>query len=236
MGGQIAARLAAKRPDMVSAVVSIDGTLGFDCDAAQIFAKTTDDLNAAVTTWIDAIQDLFANVRRALRRWFRLSRQGLAQASDLAVKRDQLLCLHSGPGEQRFSETTAFFTECVAALSQRNPNASFVFARPRSDDQRGGFQPFDQGSYGAGFQIEPVRNGAYAASVFLPQYAQNQILRISDPELVEKGLVDAVDRHGRRIERETQLIFKGKVIGHGAFYQEFVIATNKNLDGRGSFV
>lgn len=45
MGGQIAARLAAKRPDLVSAVVSVDGSLGFGSDAAQLFRKTTDDLN-----------------------------------------------------------------------------------------------------------------------------------------------------------------------------------------------
>jgi pimeloyl-ACP methyl ester carboxylesterase len=36
MGGQIAARLAAKRPDLVSAVVSVDGALGFSGDAAQL--------------------------------------------------------------------------------------------------------------------------------------------------------------------------------------------------------
>jgi pimeloyl-ACP methyl ester carboxylesterase len=46
MGGQIAARLAAKRPDLVSAVVSVDGALGFGSDAAQLFGKTTQDLNA----------------------------------------------------------------------------------------------------------------------------------------------------------------------------------------------
>jgi hypothetical protein len=45
MGGQIAARLAAKRPDLVSAVVSVDGSLGFFGDAAQVFGKTAQDLN-----------------------------------------------------------------------------------------------------------------------------------------------------------------------------------------------
>jgi pimeloyl-ACP methyl ester carboxylesterase len=44
MGGQIAARLAVKRPDMVRAVVSIDGSLGFSEDAAKLFAQTTHDL------------------------------------------------------------------------------------------------------------------------------------------------------------------------------------------------
>jgi pimeloyl-ACP methyl ester carboxylesterase len=47
MGGQIAARLAAKRPDLVSAVVSVDGSLGFSGAAADLFAKTTHDLSAS---------------------------------------------------------------------------------------------------------------------------------------------------------------------------------------------
>lgn len=46
MGGQIAARLAARRPDLVSAVVSVDGTLGFSSDAAEVFEKTASALNA----------------------------------------------------------------------------------------------------------------------------------------------------------------------------------------------
>lgn len=46
MGGQIAACLAAKRPDLVDAIVSIDGSLGFGDDVAQLFSKTTNDLNA----------------------------------------------------------------------------------------------------------------------------------------------------------------------------------------------
>jgi pimeloyl-ACP methyl ester carboxylesterase len=46
MGGQIAARLAARRPDLVSAVVSVDGALGFSSEAAEVFASTARDLNA----------------------------------------------------------------------------------------------------------------------------------------------------------------------------------------------
>jgi pimeloyl-ACP methyl ester carboxylesterase len=45
MGVQIAARLAAKRPDLVGAIVSVDGSLGFSSDAAKLFRKTADDLN-----------------------------------------------------------------------------------------------------------------------------------------------------------------------------------------------
>lgn len=44
MGGQIAARLAARRPDLVKAVVSVDGSLGFAAETAPIFAKVARDL------------------------------------------------------------------------------------------------------------------------------------------------------------------------------------------------
>jgi pimeloyl-ACP methyl ester carboxylesterase len=44
MGAQIAARLAAKRPDLISAVVSIDGSLGFPAEMEPAFSKTAADL------------------------------------------------------------------------------------------------------------------------------------------------------------------------------------------------
>lgn len=46
MGAQIAARLAAQRPDLVTAVVSVDGSLGFAEGLVPVFQKTTSDLNA----------------------------------------------------------------------------------------------------------------------------------------------------------------------------------------------
>ncbi|QKC91922.1 alpha/beta hydrolase [Mesorhizobium sp. NZP2234] len=47
MGGQIAARLAAKRPDLVTAVVSVDGSLGFSEEVASVFKRTADDLQVS---------------------------------------------------------------------------------------------------------------------------------------------------------------------------------------------
>lgn len=44
MGAQIAARLAAKRPDQISAVVSIDGSLGFPAEMERLFSKVAIDL------------------------------------------------------------------------------------------------------------------------------------------------------------------------------------------------
>ncbi|NRB55996.1 MAG: alpha/beta hydrolase [Salinicola sp.] len=46
MGGQVAARLAAKRPDLVKAVVSVDGSLGFSEQVGKAFAKVTQALQA----------------------------------------------------------------------------------------------------------------------------------------------------------------------------------------------
>ncbi|UUZ64794.1 alpha/beta hydrolase [Polaromonas sp. P1-6] len=44
MGAQIAARLAAQRPDLVSAVVSVDGSLGFSDALVPLFQQTVNDL------------------------------------------------------------------------------------------------------------------------------------------------------------------------------------------------
>lgn len=47
MGGQIAARLAVRRPDLVKAVVSVDGALGFSDKAGAAFAHVAENLQAA---------------------------------------------------------------------------------------------------------------------------------------------------------------------------------------------
>lgn len=44
MGAQIAARLASKRPDLVSAVVSVDGSIGFSAEMEPLFSQTANDL------------------------------------------------------------------------------------------------------------------------------------------------------------------------------------------------
>lgn len=44
MGAQIAARLAAKRPDLVDAIVSVDGSLGFSAALTPVFQKVAQDL------------------------------------------------------------------------------------------------------------------------------------------------------------------------------------------------
>ncbi|MEX3633650.1 alpha/beta fold hydrolase [Paraburkholderia sp. BR14320] len=80
MGGQIAARLAAKRADLVSAVVSVDGALGFSGAAAELFAKTTHDLNASdpgivVRALFEHVYD--RNTDPAFKRWHARRVQGM---------------------------------------------------------------------------------------------------------------------------------------------------------------
>lgn len=80
MGGQIAARLAARRPDLVSAVVSVDGALGLSSDLAPVFRKTVDDLNAGNPGVVGpALFELFydAATDPAYRRWHARRLQGV---------------------------------------------------------------------------------------------------------------------------------------------------------------
>lgn len=80
MGGQIAARLAARRPDLVSAVVSIDGALGLSEAAAALFAKTSHDLNtgdpsAAAPALFELVYD--RRTDPAFKRWHARRVQGM---------------------------------------------------------------------------------------------------------------------------------------------------------------
>lgn len=45
MGAQIAARLSIRRPDLVEAVIAVDGTLGFSDELSGLFEQTAKDLN-----------------------------------------------------------------------------------------------------------------------------------------------------------------------------------------------
>jgi pimeloyl-ACP methyl ester carboxylesterase len=72
MGGQIAARLAFQRPDLIEAVVSVDGSLGFSEEIAPLFGKVARDLQTGDPATIAPA--LFESVYdtatpAALRRW-----------------------------------------------------------------------------------------------------------------------------------------------------------------------
>lgn len=109
MGGQIAARLAAKRPDLVSAVISIDGALGFGGDAAKLFDKTTETLRTAGDPAATAAA-LFrlaygATTDPALKRWHARRAQG----TPAHVVRESFGPLFSDAGQVGTGEPSARF-------------------------------------------------------------------------------------------------------------------------------
>lgn len=98
MGGQIAARLAAKRPDLVSAVVSIDGSMGFPDKQAALFQKAVDDLqNGDPYLTGPALFELFYNKSTppAFKRWHARRLQGVP----LHVIRESFGPLFLGAGQ-----------------------------------------------------------------------------------------------------------------------------------------
>lgn len=79
MGAQIAARLAAQRPDLVSAIVSVDGSLGFSSDLGPLFQKTVDDLTTGDPDVVGpALFELFYDpaTEAAFKRWHARRLQG----------------------------------------------------------------------------------------------------------------------------------------------------------------
>jgi len=110
MGAQIAARLAAKRPDLVRAVVSIDGALGFDTAAARLFRKTAQDLAADNPDTV--VPALFAGVYDratdpAFKRWHARRVQGMPKH----VVRESFGPLFTGPDQVGVEEASARFCQ-----------------------------------------------------------------------------------------------------------------------------
>jgi pimeloyl-ACP methyl ester carboxylesterase len=80
MGGQIAARLAARRPDQIEAVVSVDGSLGFSEETAPLFGKVANDLQTGdpavvAPALFESVYD--AATPAAFRRWHARRVQGM---------------------------------------------------------------------------------------------------------------------------------------------------------------
>lgn len=110
MGAQIAARLAASRPDLVHAVVSIDGALGFDTAAARLFSKTALDLAAGDPGTV--VPALFAGVYDratdpAFKRWHARRVQGMPKH----VVRESFGPLFTGPDQVGVEEASARFCQ-----------------------------------------------------------------------------------------------------------------------------
>lgn len=108
MGAQVAARLALKRPDLVSAVVSVDGSLGFSDELTPIYEKTVDELMAGDPGAVaPALFGLFygPNTDPAHRRWHARRAQGLLAH----VVRESFGPLLVGPGQVGVGAASAEF-------------------------------------------------------------------------------------------------------------------------------
>lgn len=98
MGAQIAARLAARRPDLVSAVVSVDGSLGFADALLPVFETAAHDLAVGDAGVVGpALFEAFYDnaTPAAFRRWHARRLQGVP----LQVVRESFAPLFLGPGQ-----------------------------------------------------------------------------------------------------------------------------------------
>jgi pimeloyl-ACP methyl ester carboxylesterase len=108
MGGQIAARLAAKRPDLISAVISVDGSLGFSGDAAQFLKKAAHDLEVGDLDVV--VPALFKQIYApttdpALKSWHARRVEGMPDD----VVRESFAPLFTGPGQVGVGKASAKF-------------------------------------------------------------------------------------------------------------------------------
>lgn len=114
MGGQIAARLALKRPDLVEAVVSVDGALGFDSGVGRFFIEASREIEAGdpglvVPEFFKTAYD--AATDPAFKRWHARRVQGMPTH----VVRESFAPLFSGPDQVGIGDASAEFCRRLAA-------------------------------------------------------------------------------------------------------------------------
>jgi pimeloyl-ACP methyl ester carboxylesterase len=114
MGGQIAARLAARRPDLVEAVISVDGSLGFAAETAALFGKIARDLQTGDPAIVAPA--LFESVYdkatpAALRRWHARRVQGMP----VHVVRESFGPLFVGPDQVGTGAQSERFLKTIEA-------------------------------------------------------------------------------------------------------------------------
>ena len=112
MGGQIAARLANKRPDLIEGVVSGDGSFGFSDKLASIFRKTVDDLQHGNPS--DVISALLAGfydkaTDPALKRWHTRRLQG----TPIYPVRESFAPLFLGPNQVGLGKQSKEFCKTI---------------------------------------------------------------------------------------------------------------------------
>lgn len=108
MGAQIAARLASARADLVEAVISIDGSLGFSEELRPVFEQTVDSLLAerpaiAGQALFDVVYGSATPL--ATRRWHARRLEGMAEH----VVRETLPPLFFGPDQVGIGEQSETF-------------------------------------------------------------------------------------------------------------------------------
>lgn len=116
MGGQIAARLAAKRPDLVSAVVSVDGSLGFSAALTPVFQQATDDLQSKNPADVGPpLFEAFYDVAtpEPFKRWHARRLQGLSQTTALPAVRESFGPLFLGPNQVGVGKQSEAFCKTI---------------------------------------------------------------------------------------------------------------------------
>jgi pimeloyl-ACP methyl ester carboxylesterase len=108
MGGQVAARLAAKRPALIRAVVSVDGSLGFSDKVGSAFAKVAKELQAKDSGKVAAalFKQVYAKTTNpAFKSWHARRAEGMSQ---IAV-RESFGPLFVGPDQVGAGQSSAKF-------------------------------------------------------------------------------------------------------------------------------
>ena len=132
--------------------------------------------------------------------------QRTPQRDDLAPQPLELAGLEAGGFEDAARDLHRLLPERPALLGQPYPHLAFIGRIAASPDMAQCLQPLEQRRQRARFEQQPPAEASDRLIITLPQKDHHQILRICQAELIEQGLVDAIESMAGRIDGEAQKI------------------------------
>src|SRR5882757_4615556 len=126
------------------------------------------------------------------------------QCSELGCESTQVLWLKTRGGKDASGYFEGFFTQRPAPSCQAYADLPLVrpIARPREQPQ--GLEALDQRCQCVRLEKQFLAQRAHCLIVLIPERNHQQVLRVGESQLIEQGLVDAVERMASGVDRKAQ--------------------------------
>ena len=146
-----------------------------------------------------------------------LAVERISQVPYMLVERRKLRRRLGRSSQERVAKASRARCQSSSLARQGDDDLPLICWVARPCDQVGGFEAFEDRGHRTGFECQFVSNFSYGLVVGSPQDIECEVLRISKPEVIQQGLVEALDRHACRVNCIAELVVERDrfVVGGG---------------------